>query len=160
MLATLSLAFATAASASAASQNLAHASGRQATLLGASQSFKSAGFEVRPEILPLSADGTAFVGGHGWKARGHRVSNFGAVQWTSFGGSKATGRGLLWLNNCTPDCAGGSFQHYPATVTAAAVRKAHYTRLTVTSISGGHRETDVYALDEDGSDSSWDLRSP
>jgi hypothetical protein len=65
----------------------------------------------------------------------------------------------LWLNNCTPDCAGGHFQHYPATVTATAVRNDHYTRLTVTSTSGKRRETDVYALDEAGSESSWNLRT-
>jgi hypothetical protein len=160
MLVALGMALATASGASAAgSENAAHASG-QARLLGESQSFKSSGFQVRPEILPLSGDGTAFVGGHGWKARGRRILHFGAIQWTSFGGAKATGRGLLWLNDCTPNCAEGHFQHYSATVIANAIHKSHYTRLTVTSISSKHRGTDVYALDEAGSDSSWNLRTP
>jgi hypothetical protein len=133
------------------------ASKPRATLLGASRSFKSEGFQIRPELLPLSADGTAFVGGSGWKASGRRILDFGAVHWTSFGGAKATGSGLLWLNDCTPNCAQGTFHHDPATVTASAVRRDHYARLAVTSIAGGHRATDVYSLYEAGSDSSWNL---
>lgn len=157
----LALALATAGGASAAAtEGSVHASARQATLLGASHSFKSWGFQVRPEILPLSGDGTVFVGGPGWKARGRRILDFGAVRWTSFGGSEATGLGLLWLNNCQPNCAEGSFRHYSAAVTATVVRKGHYTRLKVESIVGKRRVNDVYGLYEAGSRSSWDLRTP
>jgi hypothetical protein len=161
-LAVLGLALATAggASAAAAGAGPGRASGQQATLLGASHSFKSWGFQVRPEILPLSGDGTVFVGGPGWKARGRRILNFGAVRWTSFGGSEATGLGLLWLNNCQPNCAEGSFRHYSAAVTASAVRRGHYTRLKVESIVSKRRVNDVYGLYEAGSRSSWDLRTP
>ena len=159
-LAVLGLALATAGGASAvAGADPAHASG-QATLLGASHSFKSWGFQVRPELLPLSGDGTVFVGGPGWKTRGRRVLNFGAVRWTNFGGSEATGLGLLWLNNCQPNCAEGSFRHYSAAVTATVVRKGHYTLLKVESIVGKRRVNDVYGLYEAGSRSSWDLRTP
>jgi hypothetical protein len=160
-LAVLALALAVAGGASAAAAaGAAHASGQQATLLGTSQSFKSFGFQVRPEILPLSGDGTVFVGGHGWKARGRRILKFGAVQWTSFGGSEATGLGLLWLNDCQPNCAEGSFRHSSAAVTASAVRGGHYTRLKVESIVGRHRVSDVHGLYEAGPSPSWDLRTP
>jgi hypothetical protein len=160
-LAVLGLALATAGGASATTgTGPVHASGQQATLLGASHSFKTWGFQVRPEILPLSGDGTVFVGGPGWKTRGRRILNFGAVEWTSFGGSEATGIGLLWLNNCTPDCAEGSFRHYSATVTATVVHKGHYTRLKVESIVGKRHVNDVYGLYEAGSRSSWDPRTP
>ena len=160
-LAVLGLALATAGGAlAAAGAGPAYASGGSATLLGASHSFKSRGFQVRPELLPLSGDGTVFVGGPGWKARGRRVLNFGAVEWTNFGGSEATGLGLLWLNNCQPNCAEGSFRHYSAAVTATVVRKGHYTRLKVESIVGKRRVNDVYTLYEAGSRSSWDLRTP
>ena len=128
--------------------------------MGTSRSFKSWGFQVRPEILPLSGDGTVFVGGCGWKTRGRRILSFGAVEWTSFGGSEATGSGLLWLNDCTPNCAEGSFRHYSAAVTATMVRKGHYTRLKVVSIVGKRRVSGVYGLDEAASRSSWDLRTP
>ena len=40
-----------------------------------------------------------------------------SLTWSGWGGSTATGTGLLEVNNCTPSCAAGTYTGYPATVT-------------------------------------------
>jgi hypothetical protein len=132
---------------------------RGATLLGSTSVSSAERFRVRPAVLSLSGDGTAFVGGPGWKAEGRRVLSFGRIVWKSFGGPKARGEGLLWLNDCTPDCAAGTFRHYPAVIRASSVVRRHYTRLSVTSTSGSRRSTDTYELKTTGPSSSWQLRT-
>jgi hypothetical protein len=39
------------------------------------------------------------------------------LTWSSWTGSQASGRGTLELNNCTPNCANGTFSPYAASVT-------------------------------------------
>jgi hypothetical protein len=39
------------------------------------------------------------------------------ITWTSWGGTTATGSGLLGVDNCSPDCAGGTFTWTPTTIT-------------------------------------------
>jgi hypothetical protein len=58
---------------------------------------------TRPSELLLScADGNAYVSG---------------ITWSSWTSAAAQGSGMLSQNNCTPDCAGGSFVKYPTSVT-------------------------------------------
>jgi hypothetical protein len=128
-----------------------------ATLLGSSNLSSPASFRTRPAVLSLSGDGTAFAGGHGWKVEGHRVVSFGAIRWTSFGGPRASGEGLLWLNDCTPSCADGTFKHCPAKILARAVRKGHYTRLRIAFTADRKTSTETYELLTAGSNSYWQV---
>jgi hypothetical protein len=69
-------------------------------------SFGCAG-EAPPTLDPASipvacADGSAVVT---------------HLTWSTWTASKATGHGTLELNNCTPNCAGGTFSPFAATVT-------------------------------------------
>jgi hypothetical protein len=128
------------------------------TLLGSSTAATQETFGIRPDIVPLSGDGTAFVGGPGWQEHGQRISSFGRIAWASFGGSKASGRGLMWLNDCTPDCAEGRFQHYPAKIQASSIREHHYTRLIVTFKTGSRATTGTYVL-QTGPSPSWRLQA-
>ncbi len=85
------------------------------------------------------------------------MSSFGHIEWTGFGGTKASGQGLMWLNDCKPSCAGGSFQHYPAKVQASSIRKHHYTTLIVSFKAAGKSTTGKYTLLSAGSTSYWQL---
>ena len=67
------------------------------TVAGASQYM-----EVKPTQITTSGDGSAYVD---------------KITWSSWGGSQAAGAGTLELNNCTPNCAQGTYTGYPATVT-------------------------------------------
>ena len=130
---------------------------QEPTLLGSRNPSSPETFRIRPEVLSLSGDGTVFVGGPGWKVRGKRVLSFGSIGWTSFGGAQASGQGLVWLNDCKPNCADGSFQHHPARIQAKAIQKHHYTALIVSFTAGGRSATDKYTLRTAGSSSYWQL---
>jgi hypothetical protein len=161
LLACTALAVAATAASAARSTATSHAAVKRGepTLLGSASAASPETLRTRPAVLSLSGDGTAFLGGRGWRAHGTRVSSFGRLEWTSFGGPTAGGRGLMWLNDCKPDCAGGSFQHYPARVRASAIRKGHYTRLTVSFTANRRSTTGSYELLTAGSNSYWQLSS-
>lgn len=41
--------------------------------------------------------------------------------WSRWTGASAASRGMLWVDNCKPDCASGHFRTYPAQVTLSRV---------------------------------------
>lgn len=43
------------------------------------------------------------------------------MSWSSWTATSATGTGDVYLNDCTPNCAGGTFHDYPATITLSDV---------------------------------------
>jgi hypothetical protein len=70
--------------------------------------------------------------------------------WTSGG---ASGSGEVWQNDCTPDCANGVVNHYPASITLSDVQPSSdgpaFTVLTATysgAEPNGH-PTDTYRLE-------------
>lgn len=46
----------------------------------------------------------------------------GHLTWSSWTASSATGQGSLWLNLCKPDCADGTFAHYPVKTALSHVK--------------------------------------
>ena len=63
--------------------------------------------EVTPNQITTSGDGSAYVKN---------------LVWSSWGGSQAAATGTLELNNCSPNCAQGTYTGYPATVTLAGLK--------------------------------------
>lgn len=58
---------------------------------------------IDPKSLPITcADGNTFISD---------------ITWTSWTTTRAQGYGTLHVNNCVPDCAGGTFHTYPTPVT-------------------------------------------
>ena len=58
---------------------------------------------LTPSEIPLScADENEYVSG---------------ITWSSWTATSAQGHGTLYVNDCTPDCAGGTFQTSPTSVT-------------------------------------------
>ena len=61
------------------------------------------------------------------------------LTWSTWGPRVALGRGVEWVNNCSPNCASGKFFHRNARVVFWRVRRVHhhhhwvfrFTRLTV-----------------------------
>jgi serine/threonine protein kinase len=64
--------------------------------------------EVKPKQIVTSGDGSGYVAG---------------IAWSGWGGARATGAGTLKVNNCTPNCAQGTYASYPATVTLAGLKR-------------------------------------
>lgn len=123
------------------------------TLLGGAAYLN---FEVEPAQIGVSGDGTAYFGGEGYVQEGHQPpSDLGSIDWTSWGNGSATGEGLLWLNNCKPYCAAGSFYAYPLKIRASVVRHNHFQHMTTTFPFGGKVRHEKYELAARGSSKIW-----
>ena len=84
------------------------------------------GFKVRPAAILVSGDGTAWLGGKGFGDPG----DWGTIRWTRYRRSGAHGDGRIFLSDCRPDCAGGTFSSWHAVIRATRVRKGRFTRLS------------------------------
>jgi hypothetical protein len=85
------------------------------------------GFQVRPGWIALGADGAVIFGG------GKRQGKpFGHIRWQRWGKPNASGTGIEWVNNCSPDCAQGTYQNR-GVIKLQGWRAVphHFTRLTV-----------------------------
>jgi hypothetical protein len=76
--------------------------------------------QTKPSAMYLTMDGTLYVVG---------------ITWVHWGTASATGTGTAKANNCTPNCAAGTFHTHPATITASDPRTWRgtlaYTRVSV-----------------------------
>jgi hypothetical protein len=91
--------------------------------------------QVRPPVVSVTGDGTAFLGGVTGRSSvqmpsRNRLRWAGHLDWTSWTVTRARGRGAVWLNNGVPDDAQGTFFPAPATVTAFRARHRIFTRLS------------------------------
>lgn len=106
------------------------------------QSGTGKGFQVRPGVIAYTGDGSAIIGG----LNGTSVRHLGALHWSTYNGTHGKALGLLWLNNCTPDCADGKFSSARVHVEAFAPRHGHFTRLTLRYTYRGHHRVDRLEL--------------
>ena len=74
--------------------------------------------------------------------------------WHSWTGTTATAVGDVWENDCTPNCAGGTIKHYPASISLSDVqasRDGPTFRAMTATYSGaepnGH-PTDTFGLEK------------
>lgn len=111
--------------AAAAALSLAAAAPSLAALPKALTQEKPA-FAVRPAQISYTGDGTGVLGG---KRTGG--SRFGRITWTSWTGRAAHGRGQVWINDCEPDCAGGSFSPRPVRIALSQPRGGKFRLLTI-----------------------------
>jgi hypothetical protein len=99
-------------------------------------------FQVRPAWIGYTGDGTGFIGG----ADGSGAAHPGHLHWRRYAHRQASARGVVWLNDCEPDCADGMFHSVPARVHVYRPRRGHFTRLTLKYRYRGHRYVDRRAL--------------
>ena len=93
------------------------------------------GFKVRPAEILVSGDGSGWLGGAGYGT----PPDYGRIRWTAFTRSGARGKGRVFVSDCQPDCAGGTFSSWRAVIRARRVRKGHYTRLSAAYERDGER---------------------
>ena len=89
-------------------------------------------FQVRPAVISYTGDGTGLVGGFD----GSDVRHPGHLRWTTYDAQEGMARGLLWLDDCTPDCARGTFTAVPVNVHVFAPKDGRFQRLTLTYVYG------------------------
>jgi hypothetical protein len=95
-------------------------------------------FAVRPASIDYTGDGTGLIGG----SDGTSVRHLGHLRWPTYTNRQGTGRGLVWLNDCDPNCADGDFSAFPVTLHVFAPKNSHFTRLTLQFTYQGKRVTD------------------
>ncbi|HEY3725932.1 MAG TPA: hypothetical protein VGL51_02085 [Solirubrobacteraceae bacterium] len=95
--------------------------------------------QVRPFVIGYTGDGSGFLGG--FDGQGVRL-HFGRMRWTQWNRTQATGHGAVWLDDCMPDCAGGTFHPYRVTVYATQVQANVFRRLTLRYRYQGKRVVD------------------
>jgi hypothetical protein len=57
-------------------------------------------------------------------------AEFTHLSWQDWGEATAYGTGIARWNDCTPNCAAGTWKSQPVTVWAWRIRDHHYTRLS------------------------------
>jgi hypothetical protein len=87
--------------------------------------------EVRPNQIVDSGDGSGYLKD---------------LVWSHWGNPQATATGIQVLNNCTPNCAQGTYVDYPATVTLAGLTPygtdhEAYSTIVIQSPDAGTTET-------------------
>lgn len=78
-------------------------------------------------------------------------AGWAGITWTVWGAASATGHGFLRQNNCTPNCASGTFIDHRATVTLSdVVSSTKYGRIFSKAIfhytEGGKAKTETFGL--------------
>jgi hypothetical protein len=89
--------------------------------------------QIRPRGIAFGAGGSLFVRQVTWSI------------WTS---SVARGRGVVWVNDCSPSCAQGSYSESTAMLTLSAARThdghSYFARLVLTWSQDGRLQSDTY----------------
>lgn len=84
-------------------------------------------WQVRPANIVYTGDGSGVLGGFDGNGPAHP----GDLTWNSWTPKKATASGAVWLDDCAPSCAAGSFTPRSVKVTAFRPVGGHFTRLTM-----------------------------
>jgi hypothetical protein len=110
---------------------------------------ESWGLQVRPYAIVWTGDRMGVLGG----PKGRKSFRpFGRLRWSSYTSTQGTARGVLWVDDCLPDCASGTFRSqgltfvhvaYPTTVDHQRVfMRLYFTdhgrQITMSLFYGGH----------------------
>ena len=69
------------------------------------------------------------------------------LTWSGWGTATTTGTGTLEIDNCTPNCASGTYTGYPATITLSGLRpyghREAYSEMVVTAPTAPDSDGDL-----------------
>ena len=101
--------------------------------------------KVKPTSIGYTGDGSGFFAGG--PRSNHRPPK--PLNWSSWTATGANGSGFNWVNNCSPNCAAGTFRRFAVRLHAYRPRKAGghliFTRMRVT-YTGKHRSTQIWKV--------------
>lgn len=98
----------------------------------------NSGFAVRPASIAYTGDGTGIIGG----GDGSSARRPGHLRWTTYDDRQGVATGVVWLDDCEPDCADGTFSGVPVSVHVFAPDAGRFTRLTLKYTYDGQRVVD------------------
>lgn len=100
-------------------------------------------FRVKPRLFRYTGDGTGFVGG---KHTNPLRPGKGGIKWTIWNQKRAVGKAWIWINNCSPSCAEGSFYRNPGKVFLSRPKNGKFYRLKLVFRRGNKRTSAVLGL--------------
>jgi hypothetical protein len=96
-------------------------------------------FVVKPSTIDYTGDFSALVGGRD----GTSIRHPGHLKWSTYNKRQGIADGLLWVDNCLPNCAQGHFTSTRVHVNVYSPSKGHFRRLKLTYNYRGHHYVDV-----------------
>jgi hypothetical protein len=96
-------------------------------------------FVVKPSTIDYTGDFSALVGGRD----GTGIRHPGHLKWTTYTKRQGIADGLLWINNCLPNCAYGHFSSTRVHVNVYSPSDGYFRRLKLTYNYHGHHYVDV-----------------
>jgi hypothetical protein len=96
-------------------------------------------FVVKPATIDYTGDGSALVGGRD----GTSIRHPGHLKWTTYTRRQGIADGLLWIDNCMPNCAYGKFTSTRVHVNVYSPSNGYFRRLKLTYNYHGHHYVDV-----------------
>jgi hypothetical protein len=107
----------------------------------------SSNFVVRPGTMSFGCCRQFVIGGPGVSSRAFRSGRRARIRWTRWAAARSFGVGLLWVDDCVPSCASGTFRPRGVSIQAFSVRDGRFTRLLLIYRSGSRRVFDRRQLE-------------
>lgn len=95
-------------------------------------------FQVRPPVISYTGDGTGIVGG----TNGSSARHSGHLHWSRDNHTQGVAHGLVWLDDCEPDCAEGSFHPHKVYVHVYSPIHGRFRNLTLSYSANGRHVVD------------------
>jgi hypothetical protein len=97
-------------------------------------------FVARPAALSFGAGAGVIIGGAGISQGQFESGEVGHISWSRWTSASAAGHGLIWINDCSPNCPEGTYQASPVTIRARDGFSGRYRRLSYVYRADGRRE--------------------
>lgn len=110
--------------------------GRPPTLLSADITSL---FAVRPATISFGASANELIGGPGITQSQFKVGDYGHISWSRWTSASAVGRGLMWSNDCSPNCPEGTYHSSPVAIRAGDGNSGRFRWLSYNYRTEGHR---------------------
>jgi hypothetical protein len=109
-------------------------------------------FAARPAQVIYTGDGSGVLGGFSGKGP---LPRFGRLNWSLWNHRRAAGSGAVWLDDCTPNCADGTFHPYAVRVSAFDPEAGHFTHLILRYMYDGKKIMDSRRMMKYGRNYVW-----
>ena len=96
-------------------------------------------FAVRPATISFGAGADEIIGGPGTSPSQFEAGELGHIHWSRWTTASAVGRGLMWSNDCSPNCPEGTYHSSPVAIRAHDGSSGRYRRLSYVYRADGHR---------------------
>lgn len=96
------------------------------------------GLQARPSVIDFTGDGSGYLGGFGGRQVTKAHPAFGRLRWTEYTANGGRAWGAMWGDQCTPDCAIGTFTATKVYVHVYRARSGVFTRMTLSGPAFGH----------------------